>query len=266
MPGTADIKAIVVDLDKTLLRSDKTLSPDTVRVLEACRQRGMKVMVATARPLRTTTPFCKLVDFDALVVSNGARVICGDRRTDHAIRPESAVKLLHALLQRQDLRVTLETGDCAYSNLPIDEYDTVLTDDLPGVAAEQGALKIQVHLSHRDTEPFVRHALPEGVYATVAHGTLMQVMSAEATKWNGVKAMLDLCNCPSAETAYFGDDNDDIEPIKMCGLGVAVANAIDEVKAIADGITESNDADGVAKYIERMLQAGNETLTDVVPT
>ena len=253
MPGTADIKAIVVDLDKTLLRSDKTLSPDTVRILGSCRRCGMKVMVATARPLRTTTPFCKLVDFDALVVSNGARVICGDRRTDHAIRPESAEALLHALLQRQDLRVTLETGDCAYSNLPIDEYDTVLTDDLPGVAREQGALKILVHLSHRDTEMFVRHALPEGVYATVAHGTLMQVMSAEATKWNGVKAMLALCGLTPEETAYFGDDQDDLEPIRLCGLGVAVSNAIDAVRAAADDIAGSNDEDGVARYIEQHL-------------
>lgn len=65
--------------------------------------------------------------------------------------------------------------------------------------------------------------------------------------------MLDFCNCRSAETAYFGDDNDDIEPIKMCGLGIAVANAIDEVKATADDIAESNDADGVARYIEGRL-------------
>ena len=39
----------------------------------------------------------------------------------------------------------------------------------------------------------------------------------------------------------------------MCGMGVAVANAIDEVKAVADYITESNDADGVAKFIEQIL-------------
>ena len=65
--------------------------------------------------------------------------------------------------------------------------------------------------------------------------------------------MLDICNCAANETAYFGDDQDDVEPIKMCGLGIAVSNGIDEVKAVADYVAESNDADGVAKFIEQQI-------------
>ena len=81
----------------------------------------------------------------------------------------------------------------------------------------------------------------------------MQIMNKSATKWNGIQSMLNVCECSSDEVAYFGDDYDDIEPIQMCGIGIAVANGIDEVKAIADYITESNDKDGVAKFIEKML-------------
>ena len=65
--------------------------------------------------------------------------------------------------------------------------------------------------------------------------------------------MLDICHCSPDETAYFGDDYDDIEPIKMCGMGIAVCNGIEEVKAVADHIAQSNDADGVAKFIEQVL-------------
>ena len=64
---------------------------------------------------------------------------------------------------------------------------------------------------------------------------------------------MDIDKCAYEETVYFGDDYDDIEPMKRCGIGVAVSNGIDEVKAVADYITESNDADGVAKFIERLL-------------
>ena len=53
-----------------------------------------------------------------------------------------------------------------------------------------------------------------------------------------------------SETIYFGDDNDDIEPIRMCGIGVAVANAIDAVISEADYVADSNDEDGVAHFIE----------------
>jgi hydroxymethylpyrimidine pyrophosphatase-like HAD family hydrolase len=81
----------------------------------------------------------------------------------------------------------------------------------------------------------------------------MQIMNKSVTKWNGVKAMLDVCNISASETTYFGDDHDDVEPIRMCGVGVAVSNAIDEVKAVADYIAESNDEDGVARFIERVI-------------
>lgn len=253
MVNTADIKTIIVDLDRTLLHTDKTLSAYTVKVLEACRKRGMKIMVATARPWRTTQHFCERLDFDAVVVSNGARVICAGQRTDHGIGQKSAEHLLNALSRHPALRITLETGDQAYSNQPIEDYETILTDDLVGVANAEGALKILVHLDSEETLPIVQKALTEDLYYTVAHGYLMQIMSTSATKWNGIKAMLDICNCSVEETAYFGDDEDDLEPIKMCGLGIAVANGIDAVKAAADHVAHCNDTDGVARFIEQAL-------------
>ena len=55
------------------------------------------------------------------------------------------------------------------------------------------------------------------------------------------------------DAVYFGDDNDDIEPIRNCGLGVAVSNAIPAVLEAADRIADSNDSDGVARFIERNI-------------
>jgi len=51
----------------------------------------------------------------------------------------------------------------------------------------------------------------------------------------------------------FGDDENDYEILKHCGKGIAVANAIPMIKDIADDITDSNDNDGVARYLERYL-------------
>lgn len=78
-------------------------------------------------------------------------------------------------------------------------------------------------------------------------------MDRSATKWKGIQAMLNSSNCLPEETAYFGDDHDDLDPIQKCGMGIAVSNAIDEVKAAADFIAESNDSDGVAKFIQHRL-------------
>lgn len=255
MKNQPRIRAVVVDLDRTLLHTDKSLSLYTETVLKKCREQGMRIMVATARPLRTIGQYCARIDFDALVVSNGARVICADRRAEYGICPESAERLLRVLSCRPELRVTLETGERAYSNLPISDYETILSDDLIGIAGAEGVLKILVHMDGAGTLEFVEKELTEDLYAMVANGYLIQIMSKSATKWNGVKAMLEIVGCSPEETAYFGDDYDDLEPIQRCGIGVAVANAIDEVRAVADDIAQSNDADGVARFIaQRFLR------------
>ena len=253
MSASSNIKTIVVDLDRTLLHTDKTLSAHTVEVLKACKETGRKIMVATARPLRTAKQYCEMIDADAMVVTNGARVICGKQQTEYGICQKSAVQLLNALNHHPSLLITLETGDIAYSNKPIADYETIISDDLVSIAEAEGVLKILVRLDDEETLAFVKESLTEDLYYTIANGHLIQIMDKAATKWNGIKAMLEISGCTPEETAYFGDDHDDIEPIKMCGMGVAVSNAIEEVKAVADYIAESNDADGVAKFIEQML-------------
>ena len=247
------IEAIITDLDRTLLRTDKTISPYTAEVLKKCRDSGIKVMAATARPLRTAEPYCGIVPFDAMAVSNGARVICGESITEYGIGRDSAVSILRRLSQYPGLRITAETGDCAYSNLPIEAYETVICEDLAELAGHEKLLKILVTMEEEETLRIVRGALTRDVYCTVSNGFLIQVMSRSASKWNGIREMLRLSGCAAENSVYFGDDYDDIEPILMCGLGVAVENAIDEVKAAADSVTGSNDEDGAAVFLERML-------------
>lgn len=247
------VRTIIVDLDKTLLRTDKTISPYTAAVLRKCNQYGIKIMVATARPQRNTEQYLETVNFDAMVVSNGSRVICGNLKKEYGICEKSAEQLLGYLKSITSLCITLETGDCAYSNKPVSDYETIICDDLLSVAKEQGALKILVSFDNDETLKIVEKILPEDLYYTIANGHLIQIMSRSATKWNGIRAMLEISACPAEETVYFGDDYDDIEPIRMCGVGVAVANAIDEVKGVADYITGTNDEDGVAKFIKELF-------------
>ena len=81
-------------------------------------------------------------------------------------------------------------------------------------------------------------------------------MSKDAAKMKGISALLESVGISASEAVYFGDDNDDIQPIIHCGLGVAVANGIESVKACADTVTASNDDDGVAIILEKLLTGG----------
>ncbi len=248
-----NIRAIIMDLDGTLLHTDKTISPYTRNILEKCKQLGIYLMVATARPLRNTLPYTQIVDFDAMIVSNGARIVCQGQQTERNIPKETALKFVSALMQHENLRITLETGDSAYSNYPITEYETIVTKDLIGIINEEIILKVLVHLDREDTLGVVQKEMPENLHYSVSQGYLMQIMDCAATKWNGVETLMEHFQCRSNDSVYFGDDNDDITPIKSCGLGIAVANGIAAVKAAADAITESNDADGVAKFIAQEI-------------
>ena len=248
-----NIKTVIVDLDRTLLHTDKTISSYTLSVLDEWKKNGNKIMVATARPLRTCAQFCEIIDVDDIVVANGAKVICENKLIEYKILPESAVRILKILNDVPSLLITLETGEHAYSNKPIAEYETIITDNLVGIVESEGALKIIVSFDSEETLSFIEKILTNDLYCTIANGHLIQIMDKQATKWNGIKTMLDICGCSPLETAYFGDDFDDIEPIKMCGIGIAVSNGIDEVKSVADYVAQSNDDDGVAKFIEQRL-------------
>ena len=247
------IQAVVVDLDNTLLHTDKTLSAYTVDMLKKCKEKAIKIMVATARPYRTATSYFERVGFDGITVSNGARIFCGQNMTEHCISTESAVRLIRELQGHEDLRITVETGECAYSNKPIEYYWTVVTEDLESVAKAEGVLKILVHKDSDETWAIVQKELSEDLYATVSGGFLIQIMDKKATKWNGIQTMREALGCMPQKTVYFGDDYDDLEPIKRCGMGVAVSNAIAEARQAADHIALSNDDDGVARFLEEIL-------------
>lgn len=219
MAEPTKIRTIIVNLDHTLLRTDKTVSAYTVDVLKRCRQSGFGIMVATARPSRAVQSFQELIGFDAMTVSNGARVICCDRRTEYGICTPSAVALPDVLCRDPSLRITLETGDRAYSNKPIEDYETVLCDDLSFIAKTEGVLKLLVHLDREEIASTVQKELPKNLYATVANRHLLQIMNRSATKWNGITTMLVLHGGTADEAIYFGDDHDDIEPIQRCGCG-----------------------------------------------
>ena len=81
-------------------------------------------------------------------------------------------------------------------------------------------------------------------------GTLCQIMHAEVSKWNSIQYVLQHLNRDVSEVIAFGDDYNDMEMIEKCGVGVAMSNAVEELKAVAKFIAKSNDEDGVATFLE----------------
>ena len=73
-----------------------------------------------------------------------------------------------------------------------------------------------------------------------------------ATKENAILHMCEVCGINTDDIIAFGDDYADIGMLKLCGVGVAMGNAIDEVKGIADYVIGDNDHNGIAKYLREL--------------
>lgn len=78
-------------------------------------------------------------------------------------------------------------------------------------------------------------------------------MPETAGKVQAIRELAKLLDISVSDIAAFGDDINDIEMLRMCGMGVAVANAVAKVKDIADSVTLSNDEDGVAEWLEKNI-------------
>lgn len=247
------MKAVITDLDRTLLRTDKSVSPYTLETLERCRAHGIRVMAASARPFRDLQSYREAMGFDAVTAANGAVIGLPAGEAEAGISRESGEKILTELCRFSDVFLSVETSRGLYANRDIPQWQPVVYHDFPKLPEGVLLYKILVSSGRQELYERIGSVLTPDVYHTIANGSLIQIMSREATKWNGVCRMLAAFGLSPEEAVYFGDDNDDIEPIRRCGLGVAVANAIPGVLAAADRVADTNDQDGVARFIREKI-------------
>ncbi len=258
--NSINIRMIVTDLDGTLLRTDKTVSAYTEDVLRRCRAREIHVVFATARPMRTVRQFFGVIPADALILHNGAATFIGDAPFAHSgIAPGAAARILRAiLLENPEATLSVEIDDTLYANFDVStvwaNLAAVHTDftDLPDKPAEKIIAGVS---SMADIERYAA-LLPDDLYIEMCEGKLGLIMHRDATKLNAVRALASHYGCDRKEIAAFGDDYNDIEMIRGSGVGVAMAGALAEVKAAAGFIADTNDRDGVAKWIDANILKG----------
>ena len=247
------VKMIVTDLDGTLLRSDKTISEYTASIFRRCRNKGIKTVFATARPARAVKWLNINVESDACIYHNGAVVKIEDELfQETGIEPDILRKLIESSKTLIGMQIAVEINDKLYANFdtstmwPGVEY--VATDfcDLPKLPAD----KIIFITADRTEILQIERLLNDGLYWEISENEVLMVMNKDARKRNAVIALCAEFGISLCEVVAFGDDYNDIEMLRECGFGVAVANAIDEAKAAADYICDPNDNDGVAKWIE----------------
>ena len=254
--GQLPYRALIVDFDRTLLHTDKTLSAYSIRVLRDWQEEGACLFAATARPERAVTDYCRKLAFDAVTTLNGARTITPNAVFEHQISTDSAEFILEQLSSIPGSVISVEAETGLYASADIPDWAPKVTDRITDLPRKERIYKILASHPQIPADK-IKLRLPEDTYCSIADRKLVQIMSRTATKWSGVRKMLEAYQIDTDQAIYFGDDNDDIEPIRQCGCGVAVSNALDCVREIADYVTGSNDEDGVANFLSKLRNGEN---------
>lgn len=254
------IKLIVTDLDFTLLRSDQSISDYTSEVFHKCKEQGILTAFATARFIHGVKDFMDRVHPDYAVLNDGTMIY---HKTDFLFgQPlnSEAANGLTARLKTLDpeIHISAAAKDIVYRNHKQSGY-TNFTPFSAFADFNQPFQETIFKLVASPSQEIYARQFPK--LAESFHCNTFQYrgenrhafLSKEAGKFSGIQKLADYLGIPVSQVAAFGDDRNDLEMIQKCGLGVAMKNAIPELRDAADAVTCSNDEDGVAHFIEEHL-------------
>lgn len=257
-------KLLLFDLDGTLLRSDKTISKVIMQELQKCRNQGIMIGISTSRSEKNSMEFIAELNPEVMISSAGALV---KYKEEYIYKAEftktETMELIHKAREicGEDCEITVDTVDAHYWNYKIDPKqqdrswgDSIYTDFENFM---QESLKMCVEILDENAVEKLQRNLPGCDCARFSDGYWYKFTKKNATKENAILHMCKECGISTDEIIAFGDDYADIGMLKLCGVGVAMGNAIDEVKAVADQVIGDNDNDGIGGYLRNFVLERN---------
>lgn len=248
------IRSLFFDIDGTLVSFRTHRIPQaTVDALTEAKARGVKVFISTGRPIQFITNLSQIEHLiDGYITTNGAYCFVGDDTVSrHAIDPADVQKILDACDRFNRAAVvvgqkTIAVYNCqpivaksfgeglGLTDLHFDELSNVLRQDILQVT------------------PFITDEEEAQLMPTIPHCVggrwtkeFVDITQENADKGKGLIAMAAREHFGLDETMAFGDGGNDIPIIRQAGIGVAMGNATDNVKAVADYVTTAVDDKGV---------------------
>ena len=269
------IKALALDLDGTLLAPGSVLSDRTVRAVEAAKQRGIKVIIATGRAIESTEPFRAALGLEGpMIYYNGAIIM------DMPGRKILSSTLLDKKAAEFCVDLAGEMGVYYQAFLSGDGPGIRLmtAQDLPGremyykhcgLLAELADLKEVLRspevkgcvktmfLTEPEVQVILRPRLEEhfgdSVYIAQTLRNFLEVMNKNVSKGQALKFFMEKSSIKPEELIAIGDDENDIPMFSAAAYSAAPSGAKDSVKAAATMVIGSNAEDGVAKFMEEFF-------------
>jgi Cof subfamily protein (haloacid dehalogenase superfamily) len=254
-------KLIVLDLDGTLLNSKKQISKRNLFALQKVKAEDINIIFATARPPRAVKyEDINLFSFGTVVFYNGGLFQCNvtDREIHYSISKELVGSIFDYCLSvdpKSNISVEVKDEWLTYKSLDYREMMKITTNATI-ISIEKlktfDCTKILITDCH-NSEYIINKFGDQVNILSTDDGKLIQIMSLKSSKENAVKYLIESLGYKMSDVMCFGDDFNDLGLFQSCGISIAMGNAIKELKEIATEITETNDNDGVALILERIL-------------
>ncbi len=247
-----NISIILSDLDGTLFHNDKSISEYTKETIRRAQANGILFGICTARAKVNAEKFLEGIEPDILITNGGGIVYYKDKKIYNCeFSVEEVRKLIAAAFEvfGKDVILSADNEHALYSNSKEELGDKFWTfNDF--LDFNEPCMKMCIESLDKEKVEKVASVIGlENVdYLPFSDIPWYKLSKKDATK---EKAITELCrhlNISSSKIAAFGDDFNDIGMLKLCGKGLAMENAIAEVKKAA-----SNENDGVAKWILSIL-------------
>ena len=251
------MKLIITDLDNTLLRSDKSISEYTVSVFEKCRKLGYWIAFATARAENAMTRFIDAIRPHCIVSNGGATInVEGEIIYRNPVDQNDVATIIKMCRQLTDNTglITVECDEGYYCNFvpnDPDRYAAFTYSDFENFKTP--AYKITATLEKDEWVEEISRMCPNCSVLTFTGEKWRRFAAKNADKETALQILTDHIGIDMTDVIAFGDDVNDLGMLKLAGTSVAVSNAIEDVKAVADHVTDSNDLDGVAKFLEATI-------------
>jgi Cof subfamily protein (haloacid dehalogenase superfamily) len=260
-------RLVATDLDGTLVRRDRSLSPRTAAALDRI---PAEVVLVTGRPVRwlhqvydqLRAPLPAVCANGAVVYDPGADRVLRANPLDPELLAEVA-RRLRAEVPDAVFAVEVEDGrklrhDADWPVLWDADDPTIRAVTSPEDLVSAPAVKLLIRAGERDPDVFVKVvAAALGGLAEATHSSysgLVEISAAGVTKAAGLAWFCEQRGIASADVVAFGDMPNDVPMLTWAGRAVAVANAHPAVRDIADDVTLSNEDDGVAAYLEKLFE------------
>ncbi|HFI0264922.1 TPA: Cof-type HAD-IIB family hydrolase [Streptococcus suis] len=267
------IKLIALDMDGTLLNENKELMQPQIDAIHQAVEAGVTVVLCTGRPLVGVKPFVEQLGFDTeeeyIIVNNG----CSTHSTkdwsliDWEELSVADIDYLSTFIENDDVQISLFDEEDYFVLAEKANARVTLDAGLVGMIPQPIDLSEARSGKHRFFEAmFVgekehidafenQHnpVLSQGYSTVRSQDYLLEILPNGASKATGLKKLADRLGILPEEIMAMGDANNDLEMIEFAGLGIAMGNANEQVKAIAQDITDTNVNNGVAKAIEKHI-------------